>query len=92
MDGFLHIPTFLETTPSPRCRRELHPSNVSHVACSLNDFAGLLQGARQLEILARFAKGGERNKVAEEMLQVMAEVVADGQHHDAITGRDIAAL
>ncbi len=92
MDGVLHITTFAETPPSSRCRREREPSIAAHVACSLKNFAGLLQGARQLEVLARFAKGGERNKLAEESLQAMAEVVADGQHHDAITGRDIPAL
>jgi hypothetical protein len=46
----------------------------------------MLQGARQLEVLARAENGGKRDKLAEEVLQALAEVVADGQHHDAITG------
>ena len=68
--------------------RSLPPHAPPH---STPDFpnvsAGLLQGGRQLEVLARFARGGGRDAAAEEQLQGLAEVVADGQHHDAITGR-----
>jgi hypothetical protein len=88
LDGVLYIPTFAQAPPPPLRRYHSEPSVTAPVAWhSLNDFPGLLQGARQLEVLARFAKDGDRDKLAEERLQALAEVVADGQHHDAITGR-----
>lgn len=55
----------------------------------MSNFSGLLQCARQLEVLARFARGGARDESAEERVQALAEVVADGQHHDAITGLEL---
>ena len=45
-----------------------------------------------MEVLARIARGGDRDKLAEERLQALAEVVADGQHHDAITGKRAVRL
>ncbi len=84
LDGVLYILAFTQAPPPPLCRYHIEPPVAVH---SLNDFTALLQGARQLEVMVRFAKGGRRDKYAEERLQALAEVVADGQHHDAITGR-----
>ena len=89
LDGVLHIPAFTQAPPPPLCRYHIEPPVAVH---SLNDFTALLQGARQLEVMVRFAKGGRRDKYAEERLQALAEVVADGQHHDAITGRSTVLL
>ncbi len=87
MDGFLYIPSFSQAPPAPHCGCQPEPPLTALLPHALNNSPGLLQGARQLEVLARFAKSGARDKSAEEVLQSLAEVVADGQHHDAITGR-----